>query len=270
MIQDRPSERIRGERLAALPREGSAVEPAAVENPAAAGPFVIVCDHAANAVPPEYAALGLGPGELAAHIAWDPGALGVSRRLAQALDAPLVHATVSRLVIDCNRALDAPDLIAVTSETTAIPGNAALSDAERRRRIACVHAPYHAALEQFMDERLDAGRATALVAVHSFTPVYRGVSRPWEIGVLFDRDRRLAEPLIEAFRAEGLAVGINAPYSPADGVYYTMRRHGEARGLPCVMLEIRNDLIRDEAGEAAWAARLARVLAPLGVSTEAA
>jgi predicted N-formylglutamate amidohydrolase len=256
--------------LAALPRAASdagAVAPAAVENPAGAGPFVIVCDHASNFIPPEYGMLGLGAAERAAHIAWDPGALGVSARLARALDAPLVHCTVSRLVIDCNRTLDAPDLIAETSELTAIPGNAGLSDLDRRSRIAAVHAPYHAALEALVDARLDAGRPSALVAVHSFTPVYRGVSRPWEIGVVFDRDRSLADPLIAAFRSEGLTVGVNEPYSPADRVYYTLTRHAEGRGLACVMLEIRNDLIRDEAGQAAWAGRIGAHLASIAASS---
>jgi predicted N-formylglutamate amidohydrolase len=228
------------------------MQPAVVENRAGAGPFVILCDHASNGVPAEYAALGLSPAELEAHIAWDPGALGVSRRLLQALDAPLVHCAVSRLVIDCNRPLDAPDLIAATSEATEIPGNTDITDLERRRRIASVHAPYHAAIDQLIGERLDAGREVALVAVHSFTPVYRGTARPWEIGVLFDRDRRLADPLIAAFEADGLKVGINEPYSPADRVYYTLTRHGEERGLGCVMLEIRNDLIRSDAEQAKW------------------
>lgn len=240
--------------------EAEALRPAAVENRGGAAPFVILCDHASNHIPEDYARLGLKPADLSAHIAWDPGALGVSRHLARMLDAPLVHATVSRLVIDCNRALDAPDLIAATSETTAVPGNADLSEAERRRRIEAVHVPYHAAIEALVGERLAAGRGAALVAIHSFTPVYRGVARPWEVGVLFDRDRRLADPLIAALRAEGLNVGVNEPYSPADRVYYTLTRHAEERGLATVMLEIRNDLIASEAEERSWAARLARTL----------
>jgi len=248
-----------------MPRthENDAFEPVAVENRAGRGPFVIVCDHASNVIPSEYAALGLTPQALQTHIAWDPGALGVSRRLARLVDAPLVHCRVSRLVIDCNRPLDAPDLIVTQSETTAIPGNATLSDPERRRRIAGVHAPYHAAVEALVDARLDAAMPTSLIAVHSFTPVYRGVSRPWEIGVLFDRDRTLAAHLIAAFSAADLVVGINEPYSPADRVYYTLTRHAEARGLSCAMLEIRNDLIRSEAAEAAWAERIAAAL-PFG------
>lgn len=243
--------------------EAGAVDPVAVENRAGGGAFIVLCDHASNFVPAEYRGLGLDPAALQTHVAWDPGALGVARHLARALDAPLVLAAASRLVIDCNRPLDAPDLIAAISETTAIPGNAAVSDLERRRRIAAFHVPYHAAIEELIDQRLDAGRTTALVAVHSFTPVYRGVARPWEVGVIFDRDRSLAEPLSAALRAEGLTVGVNEPYSPADRVYYTLTRHAEDRGLAAVMIEIRNDLIRDADNEAAWGNRLAAALRAL-------
>jgi predicted N-formylglutamate amidohydrolase len=246
------------------------LEPVAVDNRAGASPFIILCDHASNFIPADYGALGLSSADLDAHIAWDPGALGVSERLALALDAPLVRATVSRLVIDCNRPLDAPDLIAATSETTVIPGNAAVSEAERRRRVAAVHAPYHAAIESLLAERLAGARATSLLAVHSFTPLYRGVPRPWEVGVIFDRDRRLADPLVDALKAEGLRVGVNEPYSPADRVYYTLTRHAESRGLQAAMIEIRNDLIRTARGQAEWAARFARMLAAVPASSRAA
>jgi predicted N-formylglutamate amidohydrolase len=249
--------------LAGVPRtrgEGEVVDPVVVENRAGASPFVILCDHGSNFIPREHAGLGLDAEAREAHIAWDPGALGVARHLARDLDAALVFCTVSRLVIDCNRRLDAPDLIATTSETTAIPGNAALSDVERRRRIASVHAPYHAAIEGLLDERQDRGRATSLIAVHSFTPVYRGVRRPWPVSIIFDRDRRLADVLIRGLASSGLNVGVNEPYSPADRVYYTLSRHGESRGLECVMIEIRNDRVRSNRETAAWADRIAALL----------
>jgi predicted N-formylglutamate amidohydrolase len=241
-----------------------------VENRDGAGRFVIVCDHASNFIPPEYGTLGLSETDSATHIAWDPGALGVSRHLARELDAPLVHATVSRLVVDCNRPPDAPDLIATTSETTTIPGNARVSEEERRRRIATVHAPYHAAVEKLLNERVAAGRETVLIAVHSYTPVYRGAPRPWEIGVIFDHDRRISDPLISMLRAEGLEVGVNEPYAPADRVYYTLARHGEARGLAPAMIEIRNDLIASADQQRDWAQLLARMLRGLNVGAEAA
>lgn len=248
--------------------------PVALEGGFGRGCFVFVCDHASNGVPAEYGTLGLAPGALAGHIAWDPGALAVARALARRLDSPLLHATVSRLVIDCNRALDAPDLIVAESDGTAIPANAALSAAERRRRIEAVHRPYHEALAALIDRRAAEGRPTALVAVHSFTPVLAGRPRPWQAGIVFDRDRRLADLLVGGIAAEGLAVGVNQPYAPADGVYHTVGRHGEGRGMACAMIEIRNDEIADAGGQERWAERLARLLdaaaARLGVKAERA
>jgi predicted N-formylglutamate amidohydrolase len=250
--------------LVALPHAGAEVgstNPVAIENVGGAGSFVIVCDHASNAFPPEFDSLGLAPAERTTHIAWDPGALAVSRHLARVLDAVLVRATVSRLVIDCNRPLDAPDLVAVMSEETEIPGNVRLTDAERRHRIAAIHAPYHDAIDRLIDERLAAGRETALLAVHSFTPVFRGTARPWQVGIVFDRDRTLADRLIDGLKAAGVCVGVNEPYSPADRVYYTMSRHADPRGLSAVMIEIRNDLICSETEQADWAERIGAHLA---------
>ena len=238
--------------------------PVHVENPDGTGPFVIVCDHAANTLPPRYAGLGLPAEALASHIAWDPGALPVSRQLSAALDAPLVWPDASRLIIDCNRALDAPDLIATLGEGRPVPGNRDLDAAERQRRIDAIHAPYHASIAAVLDRRSAAGLPSAVIAMHSFTPVFLGRPRPWEIGVLFDDDRRLADAILAALALDGsAAVGVNEPYSPADGVYYTLTRHARARGLPAVMIELRNDGIADAAGQAAWAARLGAILASL-------
>jgi len=239
------------------------------ENPGGASPFVIVCDHASHRLPAEYGALGLPAEALTSHIAWDPGALPVSRRLSALLDATLLWPDASRLVIDCNRALDAPDLIPVTGEGRPVPGNQGLDAGERRRRVEAIHAPYHAAIERCLERRAARGQPTALVAVHTFTPVFLGRGRPWQVGVLFDDDRRLADPIVAALRADpALAVGINQPYSPADGVYYTLARH--ARGRPAVMIEIRNDEVADAAGQAAWASRLGAILASLGGTVEGA
>jgi predicted N-formylglutamate amidohydrolase len=235
-----------------------------VTNAGGSSPVVFVCDHASNTIPPEFGTLGLAAGDLARHIAWDPGALPVAQLMASALDATLVESTVSRLVIDCNRPLDAPDLIASTSETTPIPGNAMLTETDRARRIALAYEPFHAAIESVVEGRLSAGRETWLVSVHSFTPVYRGVPRPWQIGILHDEDTRLAAPLIAALGAEGgLSVGVNQPYSPADRVYHTLEVHGRRRGLACAMIEIRNDEISEEAGQQRWGERLARIFARL-------
>ena len=180
------------------------------------------------------------------------------------LDAPLLWPDVSRLVVDCNRDPDAPDLIAAESEGRRVPGNVSVDGAERLHRLASVHVPYHLAIERLLDERAAAGRATALVAVHSFTPVYRGVSRPWQIGIVFDDDRRLSAPLVAALQDDpALTVGLNEPYGPGDRVYYTVTRHARERGLPGVMIEIRNDAIAGAAAETVWGDRLGVILASL-------
>ncbi|BCH30832.1 N-formylglutamate amidohydrolase [Mesorhizobium sp. L-8-10] len=237
-------------------------ESVTVTNRGGRSPFVLLCDHASNALPAEFGTLGLAAPDLDRHIAWDPGAAPVASRMAEALDAELISSRVSRLVIDCNRPLDAPDLIPAVSETTTIPDNQALSASARARRIALAYDPYHAAIDDVVSRRLAAGRETMLVSVHSFTPVYRGVSRPWHIGIIHDADRRLAAPLIEALSAlRGVTVGVNEPYSPADRVYFTLERHARSRGLPCAMIEIRNDEISAPAGQRKWADLLSGLLA---------
>jgi predicted N-formylglutamate amidohydrolase len=227
-------------------------------------PVVLVCDHASNFVPEEFGSLGLEKSELARHIAWDPGAAPVAQRMAAALDAVLIESRISRLVIDCNRPLDAPDLIPAVSETTAVPGNASLSPAEQARRIALSYEPFHAEIESVISERLAAGLETRLVSVHSFTPVYRRVARPWHIGIIHDDDQRLAAPLISALRSlKGIVVGVNEPYSPADRVYFTLERHARSRGLACAMIEIRNDEISATAGQRKWADLLTGIFSDL-------
>jgi len=226
--------------------------------------YVIVCDHASNFIPAELGTLGLGEADLERHIAWDPGAAPVARILAEALDAPLVESGICRLVIDCNRPLDAPDLIPEVSETTVVPGNAALSAEDRASRISLAYDPFHDAIEDVVSVRLGAGQETWLVSIHSFTPVYKGVQRPWHIGIIHDEDTRIAAPLIAALKTDRDAVvGINEPYSPADRVYHTLAVHGRSRDLPCAMIEIRNDEIADEAAQALWARRLATILSDI-------
>ncbi|MEP9387975.1 N-formylglutamate amidohydrolase [Mesorhizobium sp. KR9-304] len=231
-----------------------------VTNRAGKSPFLLVCDHASNYLPPNYGTLGLEPADMLRHIAWDPGALPVALMMADMLDAVLVEAGVSRLAIDCNRPLDAPDLIPEISESTLIPGNAALTGKERAERIALSWRPFHEAIDALVDERMAAGRETWLVTVHSFTPVYKGVARPWEIGIIHDDDERLSAPLIGELEAlKCFTVGVNEPYSPADRVYFTLERHARSRGLPCAMIEIRNDEIADAAGQRRWAELLAGI-----------
>ncbi|MGI6851638.1 N-formylglutamate amidohydrolase [Mesorhizobium sp. 1B3] len=231
--------------------------------------YVLICDHASNALPATFGSLGLSDEDLERHIAWDLGAAAVARYMAEVLGATLIESRISRLVIDCNRPLDAPDLIPALSETTIIPGNRDLTEAERARRVALAYDPFHAAIEDVVSERLAAGRETRLVSIHSFTPVYKGVARPWNIGIIHDDDCRLAAPLIGALQSlEGITVGMNEPYSPADRVYFTLERHARSRGLPCAMIEIRNDEIPAEAGQRKWAGLLAGIFADFGPGAE--
>ena len=235
-----------------------------VTNRAGRSPYVILCDHASNHLPDNFGTLGLAASDMVRHIAWDPGALPVAERLAEGLDATLIESRVSRLAIDCNRPLAAHDLIPEVSETTAIPGNAGLTAAEREARIALSWRPFHNAIDEVVAERLRDGRETRLVSVHSFTPVYKGVSRPWHIGIIHDEDGRLASPLVAALHAlEGVTVGVNEPYSPEDRVYFTLEHHGRSRGLPCAMIEIRNDEISAQTGQRKWADLLTGIFAEL-------
>lgn len=237
-------------------------KPVLVTNARGASPFVIVCDHASNRIPARYGDMGLSTVERLSHIAWDPGALAVSRLLSEALDAPLVHSTVSRLVIDCNRALDAPDLIWTLSEATRIPANENLSVEERQYRIDQYHRPYHASIETLLEARRHAGRDTILVCMHSFTPVYLGVARPWPIGLIHGQDTGFTRAVFAALKAEDpdMAVGWNEPYAALNGVTLTLEKHGDGHGLESTMIEIRNDEILQPAGVAFWAGRLARCL----------
>jgi predicted N-formylglutamate amidohydrolase len=239
----------------------AATDSVRITNPGGAGRFVFTCDHASNFMLPEFGSLGLPEAELSRHIAWDPGALPVARRMAEALDATLIEACLSRLVIDCNRPLDADNLICETSEGTVIPGNSNLTAEQRQARIDLAWTPFHEAIEQVVTDRLGAGHPTCLISVHSFTPVYFGKTRPWHVGIIHDDDTRLAAPMIDGLKAHpNLIVGVNEPYSPVDRVYFTLERHARPRGLPCAMIEIRNDEIADAAGQARWAGLLVETL----------
>ena len=224
-----------------------------VEQGGAAGPFVLVCEHASTLIPVPLAGLGL-PEELRrAHIAWDPGALALARLLAERLNAPLLAGGISRLVYDCNRPPDSPDAVPVRSEVHDIPGNKGLSDKALKERADRIYHPFHAALEALLNERA----APVLVTVHSFTPVYRGEARDTEIGILHDADARLADAMLaRAGRQARWRVERNAPYGPEDGVTHTLRRHALPGGLLNVMLELRNDLLMTQEDLVAMAALL--------------
>jgi predicted N-formylglutamate amidohydrolase len=221
----------------------------------------LTADHAGRTIPRSLGRLGLPDHELDRHIAWDIGIAGVTERLSAALDATAVLQTYSRLVIDCNRDPEVPSSIPEVSETTGIPGNAGMSAEQRAVRRQAIFAPYHARIEALLDARQAATRTTVFVAMHSFTPVFKGESRAMQVGVLYNRDVRLAAIMLNLLRAEGdLTVGDNAPYAVSDVTDYGVPVHAERRGLAHVEIEIRQDLIADEAGQTAWAARFERLL----------
>lgn len=242
--------------------------PVSVLRPNSPCPVLLVCDHASRTIPRALGDLGLGEADRARHIAWDIGSEALTRDLSERLGATAVLAGYSRLVVDLNRPLDSPTLIPAVSDASVIPANHALSAAARRQRLEALFHPYHTALARVIADRQAAGVPTLLLSVHSFTPVMGGKARPWHTGLLWNADRRLAGALIDALSAEpGLVVGDNVPYSGQDPEGYTLRMQAEARGLPGCLIEVRQDLIGDDAGVAAWAARLERALTDIITKT---
>ena len=222
--------------------------------------FVLLCEHASNHLPRQYRSLGLPPAELQRHIAWDIGAAAVTRKLSHLLDAPAFLGTYSRLLIDLNRPLDAPDSIPSVSESTDIPGNLGLDAAEAGRRAELVFAPYHRHVAAHLDQRLSERHPTRLISIHSFTPIFFGAQRPWHAGVLFDQATIFGAELLDRLAEPGLVVGANVPYKTDRLGDYGIPIHGDDRHIPAAMIEIRNDLIDHPQGVGAWAVRLAKVI----------
>ena len=251
--------------------ESDDMRPVFEQNAAGRSPFLFTSDHHGRLIPKRLGDLGLPASELVRHIAWDIGIAGVAERLADHLGAHLIAQRYSRLVIDCNRPPHVASSIPLISDATTIPGNEGLSKdaaAARRREI---FDPYHRAIRAAIDRRLSSGLPTVLIALHSFTPLYAGIKRPWHIGALYHRDTTLPPLLLKALRDEGdLVVGDNEPYAVSDETDYTIPVHGEARGLINTGIEIRQDLITDEAGQRDWAERLARVLSEIEATLRAA
>ncbi|MDB5526369.1 MAG: N-formylglutamate amidohydrolase [Rhizobium sp.] len=222
---------------------------------------LLICEHASRRLPAKLGTLGLAPAALKAHIAWDPGALAVASLMSAALDAALIHQNFSRLAYDCNRPPEASDAMPSKSEIYDIPGNASLSRAEKDARTRAIYQPFGSAIARRISERKAQARETVLVTVHSFTPVYRGVSRDVEIGILHDRDSRLADQMLRlAGAGSRYRMRRNEPYGPADGVTHTLKEHGLANGLLNVMIEVRNDLVQNEAGQEVVAGFLAGLI----------
>jgi predicted N-formylglutamate amidohydrolase len=227
-------------------------------------PFVLIADHAGQKIPVRLGDLGLPQSELDRHIGWDIGIAGVAERLSEKLDAFAILQAYSRLVIDCNRPLQAPGSIVAASDGTRVPGNEGLDDEARTVRALEIFAPYHARITRELDHRGAQPVAPVLVSLHSFTPTFSEFARPWHAGVLYHRDPRLAHALLAALRAEpGLVVGDNEPYAVSDATDFAIPVHGERRGLLHVELEIRQDLIAEAQGQEEWAERLARILPAL-------
>lgn len=235
--------------------------PVTIVNRQGGSRFILVCEHAGNLVPASLADMGVARRHLQRHIGLDIGAAAVARQMARILDAPLFLQNYSRLVCDCNRRLAAPDFAPPISDKTVIPGNAGLTYGEMRCRVEEIFEPFHAAIAAEIDARLASGGDLILVTVHSFTPVFNGVSHPWHVGVLFNRDVRFSSRIIQILKRDNrFEVGENQPYIMSETTDYTVPVHGEARGLACVEFEIRNDLIRSPEHQAHWAELLCRTM----------
>ena len=239
---------------------------AVLENSDGRAPLLLVCEHASARIPEQLGTLGLDPADVLAHIGWDIGALDLARHLSRSLDAPLVHAGMSRLVYDCNRPPESPTAIRDVSERFVIPGNRDLSEAQRAERVEYCYRPFLSLLETSVERAIaraaaEAGVRPTIVTIHTFTPVFDGVRREVDLGVLHGSDATLAERLLAiAERDPALRARRNAPYGPVDGVLHTVEQQAVARGLPGVMLEARNDLVDTPRGVADVGDRLARWL----------
>ena len=223
-------------------------------NEAGSAPMVLICDHASNRVPPGYGDLGLGSAEFARHIAWDIGAAAITEIVAQRFDAPAILSTVTRLLVDCNRGFEDPNLTPAVSDGTEIPANRCVSQEERETRWRTYHQPYHAAITHAIDGKLASGRGPMVLSIHSMTPTLRGIARPWQITVCWDDDQRLSAPMLDALRAHsGIVVGDNEPYRLDPAEDYSVPHHATRRGLKHLMIEFRQDEIADKAGQQRWA-----------------
>ncbi|HET7490430.1 MAG TPA: N-formylglutamate amidohydrolase [Bradyrhizobium sp.] len=240
--------------------------PVKEKNAGGRSPFLLIADHYGRAIPRALGDLGLPESELRRHIAWDIGIAAIASALSKQLDAHLIAQRYSRLVIDCNRPPHVASSIPRISEATVVPGNEGLTREAAETRKREVFDPYHCRIRETIDDRLSRGIPTILIALHSFTPVYGGIARPWHVGTLYQNATRLPALLLARLRAQGgLAVGDNEPYAVTNETDYTIPVHGEARGLLNSGIEIRQDLIAEEAGQREWADRLANILGEIEI-----
>ena len=237
--------------------------PYEVLNAGGAAKIIVVCDHASNRIPRSLNNLGLDEFSMRRHIAWDIGARDVAKFLAPSLGAPTILANYSRLVVDCNRKLDDATAFRAISDGDDVPGNHLLNATEKQRRADAIYWPYHHAIASQVDRLCDEDFAPALISIHSFTPFFDNSHRPWEVGILWDNDPRIAVPLMNSLRDKGFKIGDNEPYSGRHPHDFTVDYHGEKRGLPHASIEIRQDLLPDTDSRREWAATLADCLQPI-------
>ncbi len=238
--------------------------PYALHNPHGQAPVLVLVDHASNQLPVSLGDLGVSDADRHRHIGYDIGIAAVSRRMAALLDAPALLHNYSRLMLDPNRGPDDPTQIPAISDGTIVPGNKKLTAEQRAERLAVSFTPYHQAIAARLDAFRLRGIAPAIISMHSFTPAMRdGRPRPWEVGILWGDDERIPVPLMENLAAAGYVVGDNEPYSGRNAHGYTIDHHALAHGLPHVLVELRQDLIADEEGQALWAERMAESLRPV-------
>jgi predicted N-formylglutamate amidohydrolase len=256
-VNEEPSKAMQATRLL----EDDEPFPVDVANLDGGSPIFLVCEHAGRRIPRKLGDMGLSEEDRRRHIAWDIGASALSVLLAERLDAPLITQAYSRLVCDCNRDIDVPSFIPAVSERTAIPANEGLTPADRDARIDEIYRPLHERIRDELDKRVAKGQPTVFLSMHSFTPVFMDEERPMQIGLLYDRDPRMASLVGSALRQDGdLIVADNEPYALDWSRDFTVPEHGERRGIPSLEIEIRQDLISDPAGQDAWVERLAPAL----------
>lgn len=239
--------------------------PYIIYNDSGKAPVLLVADHAGREIPQALQQLGLDPESMDLHIAWDIGSADLARGLADLLDAPLILGAYSRLLIDLNRQPDDATAIPPISDGTLIPGNAIVDEQQKTTRITSFFQPYHAAISERLDQFQAAGITPAFLSIHTCTPVFNQLHRPWHIGVMWDKDPRIAIPMLQQLnQMEGLCIGDNQPYSGRHPHDFTIDFHAERRGIPYVGIEVRQDLVGDGAGCTKWAGVLAAALhAPL-------
>jgi len=235
--------------------------------PGTASQLLLLCDHAGHALPAAYSTLGLNEQQRCTHVAWDSGAEGLTRQLAHGLACPAFFGVWSRLLVDLNRHPEAADLIVVENDGIHVSGNLGLTDRERELRLSNFHRPYHLAIQDYLVGLEAHGIRPLMISIHSFTPVFNGVARPWQIGVLWKQRTPWQQRLIAALQAQGLAVGDNQPYDGRAALGHTLEHHAIGRGLPHVLIEVRQDLLVHAADYAAWAQRITHALREAGLPT---